>query len=133
MLRTNSKIVRERIQAYIIDNFTMPSDLGFEEVKDPTPDNFKEIAKAIYQVFKLEVYYPESWRMKHGMSEQNAFTDWCQGLPSILDVPYYYKTSAVNILGDILEETETERNRYTEERAEQLLTYLIYREIERAQ
>lgn len=133
MLRTNSKIVRERIQAYIIDNFVMPSDLGIEEVKDPTPDNFKEIAKAIYQVFKLEVYYPESWRMQHNMTEQNAFIDWCQGLPSILDVPYYYKTSAVDILGNILEESETERNRYTEESAEQLLTYLIYREIERAQ
>ena len=133
MLRTNSKIVRERIQAYIIDNFTMPSDLGYEEIEDPNPDNFKEIAKVIYQVFKLEVYYPESWRMAHNMSEQNAFTDWCQGLPSILDVPYYYKTSAVDLLGDILEETENHRLRFTEESSEKLLTNLIYREIKGAQ
>lgn len=133
MLRSNSKIVKERIQAYIIDNFTMPSDLGYEDIKDPNPDNFEEIAKVIYQVFKLEAYYPESWRMAHNMSEGYAFTDWCQGLPSILDVPYYYKTRAVEVLANILEETEEQRNRFTEESAEKLLTELIYREIKGAQ
>ena len=54
---------------------------------------------------------------------------WCQGLPSVIDTCYYYNRSAVEDLGDILEETEEERNRYTEQDAERLLSCLIYREI----
>lgn len=47
----------------------------------------------------------------------------------ILDTCYYYNRSAVDDLGAILEETEEEKARFTEQEAEQLLTDLIYREL----
>ena len=65
------------------------------------------------------------------MNEQERFTDWAQGLPSILDTCYYYNRSAVDDLGAILEETAEEKARYSEQNAEQLLTALIYRELVR--
>lgn len=50
------------------------------------------------------------------------------GLPSFLGTyKYYYSGSAIDVLGDILEQTEEERNRYTEAEAEKCMTYLLYR------
>ena len=60
------------------------------------------------------------------------FADWCAGLPSILNTCYYYNRSAVDDLGEILEETEEEKEKYTQTEAEKLLTALIYREIKKA-
>ena len=57
--------------------------------------------------------------------------DWCSGLPGVLDTCYYYNRSAVDDLGAILEETDEERARYTEEQAEKMLTTLIYRELKK--
>ena len=117
MLKTNSKQARENIKKYIMDNFE-GTNYEIEQ-----PETFAETAKIIYQIFKAE---------KHDnrpIAEQALFEDWASGLPSILDTCYYYNRSAVDDLGDILEQTETERNRYTEEEAEKMLTYLIYREI----
>lgn len=49
----------------------------------------------------------------------------------ILDTCYYYNRSAVDDLGAILEETDSEKARYSEQQAETRLTYLIYRELVR--
>ena len=68
----------------------------------------------------------EDIRYYHG-SEIAAFVDWAQGLPSVLDTCYFYNRSAVDDLGDILEETQEERNKHTETDAEQCLTRLIYK------
>ena len=62
-------------------------------------------------------------------NEFAAFTDWCQGLPSVLDTCYYYNRSAVEDLGAILEETAEEKARFSEPEAERRLTWLIYREL----
>jgi len=42
---------------------------------------------------------------------------------------YRDETNPVNILGDILEETEAERNRFNEDKAAEMMTKLIYREV----
>ena len=111
-----------------MDNFTNPSDLGIEEMQNPT--NYEETAKCIYNEFIIEkAFNTERMKKFYGYSEFNAFRDWLQGLPSIFDPMYYYKGSAVQVLGDILEETEEERSKYTESDAEEMLTKLIYREI----
>lgn len=132
MLRTNSKKVSEKIKAYIIDNFVMPSTLGYEEFTAPETNDYKKIAFIVYQAFVTEKYFDEKCRRYYGHSEETAFVDWCSGLPSILDTPYYYRVSAVDVLGDILEETETERNKFSEMEAEKMLSRLIYREIKKA-
>lgn len=127
MLKTNCKIVRDRIRAYI---------LSAENVEEFAPEGtpnetYNDKARAIYADFMR--YYNGDNRNhgNHPRNYQEAFEDWAQGLPAILDTCYYYNVSAVDLLGDILEETAEERARYEESAAEHLLTYLIYREISR--
>lgn len=122
MLKTNSKQARQNVQAYIMQNFTGENH-GIE-----TPETFTATAAVIMQVFNSEKPAEGAYSR---MSEQERFIDWAQGLPSILDTCYYYNRSAVDDLGAILEETEQEKARYSEQNAEQLLTSLIYRELVR--
>lgn len=127
MLKTNSKKAAENIREYIVDGFTP------EGYTDNPPREFFKIAAFILDTFRSEKYWcPQDIRYYHG-SETAAFADWCAGLPSILDTLYFYNRSAVDDLGAILEETEQEKTRYTEQQAEQLLTSLIYRELQKGE
>lgn len=124
MLKTNTKKAAENIRLYIVDNFTP------ENYTDNPPQEFEQIAAFILDCFRSEkrhlledfCYYK---------NEQAAFADWCAGLPSVLDCCYFYNRSAVDDLAKLLEETETEKTRYTETEAENLLTALIYRELKK--
>lgn len=123
MLKTNSKKARENVRAYIMNGYTP------ENYNEPTPDTFTETAAIILHWFREEKPAEGSYSR---MTESERFTDWAQGLPSILDTCYYYNRSAVDDLGAILEETESEKARYSEAQAESLLTNLIYRELIKA-
>ena len=92
-------------------------------------DIFSMVAHAIAETFYDEKCRYDS-RFKAGrLSRYDLFEDWCAGLPSILDTCYYYNRSAVDDMGNILEESDTEKAKYTEQQAEKRLTQLIYREI----
>lgn len=126
MLKTNSKQAQENIKSYIINHFDCSS---YEP--ETEPETFEEVARFIYNTFRKEKYsLPEDFRYYHG-NEYNAFVDWCSGLPSLLDTCYYYNRSAVADLGEILDESETERRRFSEAEAETRLTQLIYRAIKK--
>lgn len=122
MLKTNSKQAKENIKLYIIERFDCS---GYEVENEPT--TFDEIATFILNTFKNEMVKFD----KRKLTEKEYFFEWCQGLPSVLDTCYYYNRSAVDDLAMILEENETEKSKYTEQDAEQLLTHLIYRELKR--
>ena len=123
MLRTNSKKAKENIRNYIINNFSP------ENHTDTPPTEWHEIAVFIFDTFRNEKYHSiEDYRYYKG-NEWKAFLDWCQGLPSVIDTCYFYNRSAVEDLGNVLEQTETERSKYEESAAENLLTLLIYNEI----
>ena len=120
MLRTNTKKANENIRAYIMDNFTP------ENYTDNPPKDFPGAAAFILAVFRKEKMSDFRYR---NCNEFSAFTDWCQGLPAVLDTCYYYNRSAVDDLGRILEETAEEKARFSEPEAERRLTWLIYREL----
>lgn len=122
MLKTNSKKARENIIKYIMDHENTAEYIGRE------PENFSEAAAAIYADFDRVTNTPINRRTPL----QDRFADYAAGLPSILDTCYYYNRSALDDLATILEETEAEKARYTESEAEKMLSYLIYREIERS-
>ena len=125
MLRTNSKKAKENIRNYIIDNFTA------ENYTDTHPTEWHDIATFIYECFRSEKYNcPQDYRY-YNNNEWKAFLDWCSGLPSVLDTCYFYNRSAVEDLGNILEQTAQERSKYEENAAENLLTMLIYNEIQK--
>lgn len=117
MLKANSKQARENVRAYIINHFC-PSDYDFTG----DASDFATVARFIMAQFENE-------KPRNRGNRQEIFVDWCAGLPSVLDTCYYYNRSAVDDLGAILEETETEKARYTEQQAEKLLTKLIYAEL----
>ena len=119
MLKSNSKKVKENIKKYIIDNYDVEDYTGGEIQNS---EDFKVVKEQVMGAFYNEV---GKWR---GVNYDN-FRYWAQGLPSILDTCYYYNRSAIQDLGEILEQTEEERNKYTEEQAEERLTQLIYREL----
>lgn len=124
MLKTNSKKARENIRAYIIINFD-PSNYDLTSA----PESWPEIAAFILETFRAEKYYSLEYMRAAGISEQRAFTEWAAGLPSVLDTCYFYNRSAVDDLGAILEETESEKAKHSEHDAEICLTHLIYREL----
>ena len=124
MLKTNSKKARQNLQKFMLENCTNYEGDSF--------GNIKEVCWYIYECFCNECYNTDNRR--YSMSKQQLFNDWVMGCPTGLLFDYYlYKEDyhPINLLGDILEETETERNRYKEEDSSTILTYLIYREIER--
>ena len=120
MLKTNSKQAKENIKKYIMEHFDYSN---YENENEPEPETYKEICKCIYETMLAEKYYNKA------VSEYKTFKTWCQGLPSLLDTCYYYNRSAVEDLKVILEETEKEADKFSEEQAEERLTYLLYREI----
>jgi hypothetical protein len=125
MLKTNSKKAHENVRRYIMENFTP------ENYTDTPPTEWHEIAKFIYNTFRSEKWNCiEDYRYYMG-NEMKAFVDWASGLPSVLDTCYYYNRSAVEDLGNILEQTIIERNRYEESEAEKMLSHLIYMELNR--
>lgn len=117
MLKTSSKQARANVREYIINHFS-PDSYDFRG----DSSDFATVARYIMARFEREK------RGERGTREE-LFFDWCAGLPSVLDTCYYYNRSAVDDLGAILEETDAEKARYTEQQAEKMLTRLIYAEL----
>jgi len=119
MIRSTSRKALDNIRAYIVSNYD-PSSYDL-----PVETDFPAICKQIITAWISE----KGQYKRYNESFFDSFMDWCSGLPSILDTCYFYNRSAVDDLGAILEETEVEKAKYTEQDAEKMLTWLIYREI----
>lgn len=122
MLKTNSRKAKETIKHYIMENFNA------ENYTAEKIEGWDNISRYIYNIFRREAYSTKEDKRFY-KTEKDAFFYFVQGLPSILDCSFVYNVSAVDTLGEILEESEEEKARYTEEQAEELLIALIYREI----
>lgn len=121
MIKTNSLKARNNIKNFILNNF------NFEDHPEVKND-FNEVKTVILDSFKN--YISESDKDR---SLSSVFYDWGSGLPDVLsfDDVFLGYNAAINVLGDILEETENEKTKYTESEAEKLLCSLIYRELTR--
>lgn len=137
MLKTNEKKLNNKIQNYIISNFkdlqacdpTYKYD-HLHTIESVNADNYTEVCNAINCIFFCEMLeYDNRWNAGR-LSRYDAFINWCQGLPTALNCDYYLH-SAVDLLGEWLEETEEEKKKFTERQAEEKITYLLYRELNR--
>ena len=125
-LRTNSKKAKENIHNYIrntfdyiVDSYGVDScDLG----------DFHALCAQIWKIFESEKFYSVENMSRLHLTYYDVFKEWAQGL-ALNIFEYYYNISAVDLLGEMLEESEEERAKYTEEQAEEMITRLIYREI----
>ena len=121
-LRTNTKIVKNRV----IDFIKASTDI------DTTDKDFHTVATEILQAFYSQGYNTNQMRY-YRYNQYNAFKDWVCGLPSELDILCLYCGSAVEVVGNMLDESTEERNKYTEEEAIELLIKLVYRELKNAE
>lgn len=124
MLRTNNKAVKEKIRKYIMDGFE-PESYGYEGFEKVNRENFSCVAHAIFECFYDEKIKYDNRKL----SKYELFEEWTSGLCSMINTSYWYNTSAIELVGNWLEQTEEERNKYTESDAEILVTKLIYREL----
>lgn len=128
MIRTNSKQVKEAIRAYILQE-AQDVDNGY------IPFNDLETAAAAIKADVIRVMQGDYYNRLHNLTGWSFkdFNYWVHGLPGLLDLPFIYKQpAAVDILGDILQETPAERARYTETQADEMLCRLIFRELDKA-
>lgn len=128
MLRTNSKKARENVRNYIMTD----ADYIAERIEcDPDTLTEAQALRSVWEIFTAEYYNPIPPTRRNRSTVFDLFAEWASGLALGGLFLYYYNVSAVKVLGDILEETEEERSKYTEEQAERLLTLLIFREVSR--
>lgn len=117
MLRTNSKKFKENLNAYVLD--AMDETLEYEKIEK----NVKNAYQCLYNDFERVEGYKFNRKYCYRF---DLFCEYMGGLPH--GFVYYYH-SAIKELGGLLEETEEERNKYTQLQAEQRLSSLIYREM----
>ena len=137
MLRTNEKKVNEKVKNYIIEHFR---DFQLENqtyeydhihtIESVNADNYTEVCNAINCIFFCEMLENDKRWNAGRLSRVDAFVNWCQGLPAALDCDYYLH-SAVDLLGEWLEETEEEKKKFSEQQAETRITQILYRELNR--
>ena len=123
MLRTNTKKAKQNLMQYLRNNSEYIKECAAFDGE--TIETDADILSYIWRDF-IRVKGHELSRRRY-ITQQDAFMDYASGLPlGVFD--YFYNVSAVELVGDILEETEAERSKYSESDAEWLLTYMIYRE-----
>jgi len=118
MLKTNSKEVMNRIKKVIMDSYEAAEEYyTFDGSTMKT--EYNDICKDIMNMFYIEKLQFDN-RYKAGrISKADLFMDWMQGLPSAFPVSNdIFLNSAVDFLGDLLDETETEKEKFTDEQAE---------------
>jgi hypothetical protein len=131
MLRTNSKKAMENIKKEIMDSYEAASEYYTFEGREAKTD-FNEICADILEAFRIEKLENNRYYIAGRANQSEMFMDWMQGLPTAFPVADdIFLRSAIDFLGNILEETEGEKERYTEDKAEKLACNLLYRELEK--
>ena len=127
MLRTNSKKARDNIRAYIMEDADYILEYADYEKAALDPGDADAVLAYAFNIFKKEY----GWKIarNYGYPGYSIFQEWAAGLALGGLFCYYYNRSAVEDLGNILEETAAEKAKYTEDQAEEMLTRLIYREM----
>lgn len=131
MLKTNSKKAMENIKKEIMDSYETAAEYFTFEGRE-AKTNFNEICADILEAFRVEKLENNCYYITGRASKSELFMDWMQGLPTAFPVADdIFLKSAIDFLGDVLEETEEEKARYTEDKAEKLACNLLYRELEK--
>ena len=124
-LKTNTKKAKENLRRYVVDHYDADGyDADTPEAKAVT---FEEIAAVI----RADVKRVRGWMVEKydRYTWADAFREWVRDMPGLFDSLYMLGGRALDDLAELLEETEEEKNRYTAEQAEEMLTRLLFREI----
>lgn len=99
LLKTSSKTFKERVKNYIIDKFNDWYEENKDYINPVYEAGLKTGGYSFIKNFIIKVFIEEKLGYNiHGQDLLNvwyhdnlyeAFKDWCQGLPSIIDTNYY--------------------------------------------
>lgn len=129
MRKTNSKEVMEAIENKIIESYEAAEEY-FSYNGKTVKTEYNEICKDILSAFEIEKCKFDNRYIVGRISRQNLFIEWMSGLPTAFPVSDdIFLGSAIYWLADILDETEEEKERYTEDKAEITACNLLYREL----
>lgn len=144
MLKTNSKAFLLKVDHYITSRFVVWYDdnesflpaAKRNQINTALDSNdMKMISNIILESFYIQAIKntPAAKRAavdhRYSVDVYRCFKNWASGLPFILNCDYYYKVSAIDLLGDMLEETDEERNKFSESQAEEMLTLVLYKRL----
>lgn len=129
MRKLNCKEVNEALKKEIMDSYESAEEYytyGGAEMKTEYNDICKDILKS-FEREKLD----HDLRYKAGnISRQDMFIEWMSGLPSSFPVSCdIFLGSATEWLGNILDETEAEKQKYGDSKAERTSCLILYREL----
>lgn len=121
MLKTNSKIVRERVQQYLLECARVgladrQTDTAFDKVQYPM--------MAVNAIWHSE----KSWEFEKKYRHFDIWCDWQTGLCSALPA---YKASIYNLrekLQEWLEQSDAQSSKYDDSQVEHEFFWLTYRE-----
>lgn len=129
MRKTNSKEVMEAIENKIIESYEAAEEY-FSYNGKTVKTEYNEICKDILSAFEIEKCKFDNRYIVGRISRQNLFIEWMSGLATAFPVSDdIFLGSAIDWLADILDETEEEKERYTEDKAEITACNLLYREL----
>lgn len=129
MLKTNSKKAKENLKNYIMkySQSSFNDSKNFYKKDFGYNNSFKDRCTWLYKKFRDEKKNEEK---AYNNNEFLMFDSWTAGLAcNKLFLYRWFTRSAKNDLGAILEESEKQKNRFSEMDAINKLTFLIYREI----
>lgn len=129
MRKTNSREAIIAIKAAIVESYEAAEEYyTFDGATAKT--EYNKICRDILSAFENEKVKNDPYFKAGRTSKYALFCDWMSGLPTAFPVADdIFLKPAADWLGDILAETEEEKGRYSEEKAEALACHLLYREL----
>lgn len=129
MRKLNCKEVNEALKNEIMDSYESADEYYTYDGAEMKTE-YNDICKDILKMFECEKLNGDLRYKASNMSKQDLFVEWMSGLPGSFPVSCdIFLGSAAEWLGNILDETETEKQKYSDSKAERTSCLILYREL----
>ena len=129
MRKLNCKEVNEALKKEIIDSYESAEEYYTYDGAEMKTE-YNDICKDILKSFEREKLNNDLAYKAGRVSKQDLFIEWMSGIPSSFPVSCdIFLGYATEWLGNILDETETEKQKYSDSKAERTACLILYREL----
>lgn len=129
MRKLNCKEVNEALKKEIIDSYESAEEYYTYDGAEMKTE-YNDICKDILKSFEREKLNNDLAYKAGRVSKRDLFIEWMSGLPSSFPVSCdIFLGYATEWLGNILDETETEKQKYSDSKAERTACLILYREL----
>lgn len=129
MRKLNCKEVNEALKKEIMDSYESAEEYFTYDGAEMKTE-YNDICKDILKSFEREKLNNDLAYKAGRISKQDLFIEWMSGLPSSFPVSCdIFLGCATEWLGNILDETEAEKQKYSDSKAERASCLILYREL----